>query len=420
MKTPRYVFVLCCSRSGSTLLRFVLDSHAEVWCPPELEIASLCRSLRRTLSVLNSNLAGSQDDEAKKRTNAQAREIISGIIEPRLSANNKSVCCEKAVITVDHVDMLNSVFPDAKFICLYRNCMDVVHSSIERCRYGWSGFGTTEYIRNKPENIVDALIDYWIDKTSTSMEFERLNPEKCIRVKFESLVFYPEKTVEGLFQFLGLNVSDDLVKSVFTTCHQYGPGDQKVWVTNRFDASNVGKGFDIRRGLISTPQLRRMNETLAKLGYPEVGDAWGIGESPFRPADVPVQERQGMGGTRELFESRVSNRVSKNGSAFGLDRSIQFRIGDLDESWLVDLSNRKVCRADGDGDGSYVFGMDSDVLLGIANGNLNPFIALETGKIKFLSGPPDLGQIRQICALLSPDLHQDRLSQPPPTYQSRS
>jgi hypothetical protein len=29
------VFVLCMARSGSTLLRFLLDAHPELACPPE-------------------------------------------------------------------------------------------------------------------------------------------------------------------------------------------------------------------------------------------------------------------------------------------------------------------------------------------------------------------------------------------------
>ena len=46
------VFVLTSSRSGSTLLRFILDSHPELACPPETTVASACASLLRSWAVL--------------------------------------------------------------------------------------------------------------------------------------------------------------------------------------------------------------------------------------------------------------------------------------------------------------------------------------------------------------------------------
>lgn len=39
------VFVPCMGRSGSTLLRFVLDSHPELACPPETSLPALCSQL---------------------------------------------------------------------------------------------------------------------------------------------------------------------------------------------------------------------------------------------------------------------------------------------------------------------------------------------------------------------------------------
>ncbi len=44
--------MLTSSRSGSTLLRFILDSHPELACPPETTVASACASLLRSWAVL--------------------------------------------------------------------------------------------------------------------------------------------------------------------------------------------------------------------------------------------------------------------------------------------------------------------------------------------------------------------------------
>jgi hypothetical protein len=46
------VFVLCAARSGSTLLRFVLDAHPQLACPPETNVPALCGQLATVWSLI--------------------------------------------------------------------------------------------------------------------------------------------------------------------------------------------------------------------------------------------------------------------------------------------------------------------------------------------------------------------------------
>jgi len=39
------VLVLCNGRPGSTLLRFLLDAHPDLACPPETNLPALCAQL---------------------------------------------------------------------------------------------------------------------------------------------------------------------------------------------------------------------------------------------------------------------------------------------------------------------------------------------------------------------------------------
>ena len=50
--TRRPVFVLSVARSGSTLLRFILDSHPELACPPETNVGQVCFGLARMWDLL--------------------------------------------------------------------------------------------------------------------------------------------------------------------------------------------------------------------------------------------------------------------------------------------------------------------------------------------------------------------------------
>src|SRR6202021_2818900 len=46
------VFVLCAGRSGSTLVRFLLDAHQDLACPPETRLPWLARQLATAWTVI--------------------------------------------------------------------------------------------------------------------------------------------------------------------------------------------------------------------------------------------------------------------------------------------------------------------------------------------------------------------------------
>src|ERR1700733_5611192 len=48
----RPVFVLCNARSGSTLLRFVLNDHPDIACPPETNVPALSAQLATVWSLI--------------------------------------------------------------------------------------------------------------------------------------------------------------------------------------------------------------------------------------------------------------------------------------------------------------------------------------------------------------------------------
>jgi hypothetical protein len=231
--------------------------------------------------VLNARFPGQPYKDIEGGSYAKTRAIVSEMINSNPMASGKSVFCNKSVTTIDNISVVHAVFPEAKFLCLYRHCMDVVHSAIDSGKYGWASLGLTEYIRNNPANTVDALVDYWVDKASATMDIEALDPDRCLRIKYESLVSSPNSIIGKIFTFLGLDCDESQVERVFSTRHQIGPGDSKIWATNKIHRSSIGKGYLIGRHLISEEKRERMNSVLSELDYPLVGTDWGQGISPL-------------------------------------------------------------------------------------------------------------------------------------------
>lgn len=61
------VFVLCTGRSGSTLVRFLLDAHPDLACPPETRLPWLCTQLATAWSVIE-GVSLPSGDAGKLRT----------------------------------------------------------------------------------------------------------------------------------------------------------------------------------------------------------------------------------------------------------------------------------------------------------------------------------------------------------------
>ena len=58
------VFVLCNGRSGSTLVRFLIDAHPDLACPPETNLPGLCAQLATVWSLIEgAPLSANRGDE---------------------------------------------------------------------------------------------------------------------------------------------------------------------------------------------------------------------------------------------------------------------------------------------------------------------------------------------------------------------
>src|SRR5690348_2676142 len=180
------VFVICNGRSGSTLLRFILDAHPELACPPETNLAALCAHLATVWSLIEgaplSAERGDEPPEIPETSVAGIRHMMDLMVGSYLRRRGKQRYCDKSLATARYVSLLLRVYPQARFLCLYRHPMDVVASGIEACPWGLAGFGFDPYIAETPGNAVLALARYWADNAETILRIEEQFPAHCHRV----------------------------------------------------------------------------------------------------------------------------------------------------------------------------------------------------------------------------------------------
>jgi Sulfotransferase family len=170
------VFVICTLRSGSTLLRVLLDSHSQIRSPHELHL--------RYVSV---NFDQKWSERSMKELGLDARGaqylLWDRLLHRELTASGKSIIADKTPNNVFIVDRLREAWPDARFIFLLRH-----PGSIARSRQAYKGEGADELIVKYVEALEDARQTY-----------------DGHTVRYEDLTADPERELRAICSFLGID-----------------------------------------------------------------------------------------------------------------------------------------------------------------------------------------------------------------------
>jgi hypothetical protein len=279
------VFVLCNGRSGSTLLRFLLDAHPDLACPPETNLPVLCVQLATVWSLIEgaplSAKRGDEPPEIPAAAIAGVRDTMDRMVGSYLARRGKKRYCDKSLGTARYAQLLQRVYPKARFICIYRHPMDVIASGLEACPWGLNGYGFDPYIAATPGNAVMGLANFWVDHVQAMLTVEERFTGKCFRLRYEDLVADPEAAAGELFEFLGVAPAPGISRRCFAAERErFGPGDHKIWYTSEISSDSVGRGWSVPAAMIAPHLLGVINELTSKLGYLTVDGDWGTTAPP--------------------------------------------------------------------------------------------------------------------------------------------
>jgi protein-tyrosine sulfotransferase len=320
------VFVLSPARSGSTLLRFILDSHPELACPPETDFSLACKYLANTWRVLEDARADVSDSPPdSEHVLAAIRDTIDSAFGRYLRSTGKSRWCDKSPDSCWEANLLARLYPGAKFLCLYRHCMDVIASAVEQRPWGLGqrvGLESDSFVAQYPGNSVAACGAYWAAHVRTMLTFEQDHPELCHRIRYEDLVTAPEETAAGMFSFLGVADAPGITEACFQIPHAgNGPGDKKILFTSNVNTQSIGRGVQVPRFLLPEQLRVEINQALAELDYRIVDREWNEAVGRIDPrvhheADSAVADSSGhpefdatLGAISGRFESRSDDEL---------------------------------------------------------------------------------------------------------------
>lgn len=391
--SPHPGFVLCAARSGSTLLRLILNSHPEIACPPETNLVQVISAIG--FSVMAASEAGGNsgaDSAIPERLQSEAARISRDVADRILGAyardREKPMWVDKSLPSVLFADMLARVFPDGRFICLYRQCPDTVASLHEASTWSYDSFGVLPFVQASPTNIAQALTAYWVDRVTRMQTFEDAHPGQTLRVRYEDLATQPEDTVAQILRFLGVNADQSAVAAAlaFQSKSTAMPGDVKVRFSRGVNSDSVGRGWSVPLDMLDDDMRERVDELSSELGYRALPNLRQYTTEPATPLISTVasagphsQEVTRLLEERVAIQGRASApRPRSNSSAL-----MKLVLTDLPEPWIVDFTSGRLEKRDGKA--AWLALTDSQTLLSLVAGQSNPGMAMKNSQLQIVS-----------------------------------
>lgn len=230
---PDSIFVIGNPRSGTTLLRLILDSHSLISIPPECGFVvwlskQYGKWMKDDLSSVAMRMRFVSDLLAcrKFETWKLDGQAIARVIEQEQPINYSELCAavylefarsthkskirfwgDKNNFHIHHLDLLAALFPQARFLHIVRDGRDVACSY----REVMASMSDSPYFPKLPVDAA-AVASEWSNNVLKVDKFLLKLPENQVRtISYEDLVERPDDTIRGVCEWLGLSFETEMM-----------------------------------------------------------------------------------------------------------------------------------------------------------------------------------------------------------------
>lgn len=218
------IFVIGTHRSGTSLLRRIVDSHRRIACPPEsLFFEKYTAILEDSASMAALESMGFDREQVLQGL----RESCSYFHRAYCLAKGKRRWADKTPQYAAILEPLKAIFGDeARFVIIFRHPLDVSYSIWDR---RWK-------LKEVTGDLLVDTCEYVRESAQKQLEFVTRHPSSALVLHYDQLVRQPEPCLRRLCEFLGedwdpamLNHSDQP--------HDFGTEDPIVRGTKGFNGS---------------------------------------------------------------------------------------------------------------------------------------------------------------------------------------
>jgi Sulfotransferase family len=304
------IFVVGCGRSGTTMLRLMLDTHPELAIPGEGHFIPFTHKIlhrfvgpegrldtealtHRLISTVHFRRWGVPDEMALRRVRALHDPDFPSIVEALYLSyadlTGKSRWGDKTPIYVQHIPLLAELFPAARFIHVIRDGHDVAMSYLS---VPWG-----------PSTIWEVAKKWSRDASTGRRAGGKLGPYRYLEIRYEELVAHSETVLKRLCSFGSLSFDRQMLDY-----HSNAGGRLQVRLASkkyhRSATKPVTAGIRDWRSQMPKSQIEAFEalagDTLMEFGY----ELWRPTASRTRRAEAALRDK--------LLDLRVAGSRTKN------------------------------------------------------------------------------------------------------------
>ncbi len=208
---PPFPFIVGSGRSGTTLVRAMLDSHPEVAVPPETYFVTELLPRRQTYEAPEGFAKGAFLDDLLPNQWFRRWEVPAGRVEAAIeeaeitgyadairtvysvfaTTRGKPRYADKTPVHIHRLAELADLFPEGRFVHVIRDGRDVAASFLDQGDM-------------RPNGVAEAAL-LWRERVSTGRAAgAELGHERYLELSYEDLVRDPEPVLERLCSTIGL------------------------------------------------------------------------------------------------------------------------------------------------------------------------------------------------------------------------
>lgn len=222
-------FIIGNPRSGTTLFRLMLNKHSSISVPPEAgfliwlyekysnitnntDYTNFINDLKETKKIESWNINYNElNDFLQNSEISSYTELIDKVYEfYTLHVINKQVKLygDKNNYYLNHIDLLATMYPNAKFIHIIRDGRSIAVSYKELMQKDMK----SKYSPNLPTKIKDIATEWTTNISTIEKSFEKLATDNILTIRYEDLVLTPEITLIKVCTFLDIEFEEQMLE----------------------------------------------------------------------------------------------------------------------------------------------------------------------------------------------------------------
>lgn len=185
-EVPAPVFVVGSMRSGSTMLRLMLDSHPRIAIPSETGFMGAAAATHRIPDWTFGDGWYERLGWSSAELDERLRDFYDGLFRRWAAEQGKPRWGEKTPFHTAHMARMAQIFPDAAFVGIVRHPGAVASSLHRKFHYGFA-----------------EAVDYWSDTNKEMLTSGIALGDRFALCRYEDLVRRGEQVLRELLCFLG-------------------------------------------------------------------------------------------------------------------------------------------------------------------------------------------------------------------------